>query len=155
MKLEQIVMYCDGSCLGNGKDGANGGWAATFVDEKNVKTTISGNARNTTNNRMELTAVIKGLEELENSTKVKIYTDSAYVVNAFEQKWIEKWQQNGWVNSKKRPVENKDLWLKLIDLTKQHTVLFYKVKGHNGNELNELCDATARKRALELNFDEV
>ena len=104
---------------------------------------MSGIMEETTNNQMELTAVIEGLKALKEPCKVTVYSDSAYVVNAFNQDWITGWINNNWRNSKKDPVANKELWEELIALTKKHTVEFIKVKGHAGNKYNEICDKLA------------
>ena len=108
------------------------------------KKEISGGKDNTTNNVMELTAVIEGLKLLKFPCKVKLYSDSAYVVNAFNQKWIYGWLKNGWKNASKEPVKNKELWQELYELTKIHEVEFIKVKGHADNEYNNRCDELAR-----------
>ena len=119
-----------------------GGWGAILM-YNDAKKEISGGESQTTNNRMELTAVIKGLEALKEECNVDIYSDSAYVVNAFLQDWITNWQNNGW-KSKKGMVLNIDLWQRLIELTKKHNVTWHKVKGHADNEFNNRCDALAR-----------
>lgn len=108
-----------------------------------VKKELSGGERDTTNNRMELMAVIEGLAALKRPCKVDVYSDSAYVVNAFSQNWIEKWIRNGWKNSAKAEVANSDLWMRLIELTNTHKVTFHKVKGHAENEFNNRCDELA------------
>ncbi len=99
---------------------------------------------NTTNNIMEITAVIEGLKMLKFECEVEIYSDSAYVVNAFNNHWIEGWIKKNWINSSKEPVKNKELWQELYTLTKQHKVKFIKVKGHSDNEYNNRCDELAR-----------
>lgn len=137
--MKNITLYTDGACSGNpGK----GGWGAILM-YNDAKKEISGGESQTTNNRMELTAVIKGLEALKEECNVDIYSDSAYVVNAFLQDWITNWQNNGW-KSKKGMVLNIDLWQRLIELTKKHNVTWHKVKGHADNEFNNRCDALAR-----------
>ncbi len=137
--MKNITLYTDGACSGNpGK----GGWGAILM-YNDAKKEISGGESKTTNNRMELTAVIKGLEALKEECNVDIYSDSAYVVNAFLQDWITNWQNNGW-KSKKGMVLNIDLWQRLIELTKKHNVTWHKVKGHADNEFNNRCDALAR-----------
>ena len=137
--MKNITLYTDGACSGNpGK----GGWGA-ILTYNDAKKEISGGESQTTNNRMELTAVIKGLEALKEECNVDIYSDSAYVVNAFLQDWITNWQNNGW-KSKKGMVLNIDLWQRLIELTKKHNVTWHKVKGHADNEFNNRCDALAR-----------
>ena len=111
---------------------------------KENKKEIFGNKENTTNNVMELTAVIEGLKLLKFPCEVDLYSDSAYVVNAFDKGWIYGWLKNNWVNSSKEPVKNKELWQELYNLTKVHKVNFIKVKGHADNEFNNRCDELAR-----------
>ena len=137
--MKNITLYTDGACSGNPGKGA---WGAILM-YNDAKKEISGGESQTTNNRMELTAVIKGLEALKEECNVDIYSDSAYVVNAFLQDWITNWQNNGW-KSKKGMVLNIDLWQRLIELTKKHNVTWHKVKGHADNEFNNRCDALAR-----------
>lgn len=138
--MEEVVIYTDGACSGNP---GSGGWGSILMYKENKKE-ISGNKENTTNNVMELTAVIEGLKLLKFPCKVKLYSDSAYVVNAFEQKWIYGWIKKGWVSSSKEPVKNRELWEELYNLTKIHEVDFIKVKGHSDNEYNNRCDELAR-----------
>ena len=138
--MEEVTIYTDGACSGNP---GPGGWGAMLMYKGNKKE-ISGGKENTTNNVMELTAVIEGLKLLKFPCKVKLYSDSAYVVNAFIQKWIYGWIKNGWKNSSKEPVKNKELWQELYELTKTHEVEFIKVKGHADNEYNNRCDELAR-----------
>ena len=138
--MEEVTIYTDGACSGNP---GPGGWGAMLMYKGNKKE-ISGGKENTTNNVMELTAVIEGLKLLKFPCKVKLYSDSAYVVNAFIQKWIYGWIKNGWKNSSKEPVKNKELWQELYELTKTHEVEFIKVKGHADNEFNNRCDELAR-----------
>ena len=137
--ISEVTIYTDGACSGNP---GPGGWAAILM-AGGAKKEMSGGERDTTNNRMELMAVIEGLKALKRPCKVDIYSDSAYVVNAFEQNWIGKWVKNGWKNSAKAEVANSDLWKELIDLTSMHNVTFHKVKGHADNEFNNRCDALA------------
>ena len=108
---------------------------------------ISGGERTTTNNRMELMAAIQALEALKEPVRVRLHTDSAYIVNCFHQGWHERWQRNGWRNSKKEPVENRDLWERILGLTKRHHVEFVKVKGHSNDKWNNRCDELARAAA--------
>ena len=138
--MEKVVIYTDGACSGNP---GPGGWG-TILMYKNVKKEISGYMENTTNNIMEITAVIEGLKLLKYECEVEIYSDSAYVVNAFNNHWIEGWRKKNWINSSKEPVKNKELWQDLYNLTKQHNVKFIKVKGHSDNEYNNRCDELAR-----------
>ena len=120
-----------------------GGWG-TILMYKGVEKEISGGMKQTTNNIMEITAVIEGLKMLKYKCEVEIYSDSAYVVNAFNNKWIYGWIKNNWINSSKEPVKNKELWQELYNLTKQHEVKFIKVKGHSDNKYNNRCDELAR-----------
>ncbi len=138
-ELTKVTIYTDGACSGNP---GPGGWGA-ILSASGVSREISGGEAHTTNNRMELMAVIKSLELLTRPCDVDLYSDSAYVVNAFNQHWIEGWQKRGWVNSAKDPVANKDLWEQLINLTEVHKVKFIKVKGHADNEFNNRCDELA------------
>ncbi|BCU80999.1 MULTISPECIES: ribonuclease HI [Polycladomyces] len=138
--MKEVVIYTDGACSHNP---GPGGWAAVLMYGSRRKE-ISGGEKNTTNNRMELTAAIEALRRLKEPCRVKLYTDSAYMVNCFQQRWYEKWERNGWINSKKEPVENKDLWQRLLALTRHHQVEFLKVKGHSDNEWNNRCDELAR-----------
>ena len=144
--MEEVIIYTDGACSGNP---GPGGWGAILMYKDNKKE-ISGGKIDTTNNIMELTAVIEGLKLLKFSCKVKLYSDSAYVVNGFNQKWIYGWIKNGWKNASKEPVKNKELWQELYDLTKIHEVEFIKVKGHADNEYNNRCDELARNAIKEL-----
>lgn len=137
---KDVIIYTDGACSGNP---GPGGWG-TILMYKDSKKEISGYNKDTTNNVMEITAVIEGLKLLKEPCNVQIYSDSAYVVNAFNQHWIEGWIKKNWQNSKKEPVKNKELWLELYALVKQHEVKFIKVKGHSDNEFNNRCDELAR-----------
>jgi len=138
--MEKVVIYTDGACSGNP---GPGGWGAILM-YKGVKKEISGGSKQTTNNIMELTAVIEGLKMLKFPCEVDLYSDSAYVVNAFEQKWIFGWLKKNWKTASGYPVKNKELWEELYGLTKIHTVNFIKVKGHSDNEYNNRCDELAR-----------
>lgn len=138
--MKDIVLYTDGACSGNpGK----GGWAAILQYAGHEKV-LSGGEVETTNNRMELMAVIKGLEALKEACHVEIFSDSAYVVNAFLQGWIDSWTANNWKTSSKKAVLNVDLWQRLLRLLEKHEVSWNKVKGHADNELNNRCDKLAR-----------
>ncbi len=139
--MEEVIIYTDGACSGNP---GPGGWGSILMCKGNVKE-ISGGLKNTTNNIMELTAVVEALKLLKYKCNVKLYSDSAYVVNAFNQKWIYGWMKNGWKNSNKEPVKNKEIWEELYSLTKIHNVEFIKVKGHADNEYNNRCDEMARE----------
>ena len=120
-----------------------GGWG-TILMWKDNKKELSGGVKVTTNNIMEITAVIEGLKTLKFECEVEIYSDSAYVVNAFNNHWIENWKKNNWKTASKEPVKNKELWEELYALTKKHKVTFIKVKGHSDNEYNNRCDELAR-----------
>ena len=120
-----------------------GGWGTILMYKETIKE-ISGYMPNTTNNIMEMTAVIEGLKMLKYKCQVEIYSDSSYVVNAFNNFWIQGWIKNNWINSSKEPVKNKELWQELYGLTKKHDVKFIKVKGHSDNEYNNRCDELAR-----------
>ena len=137
--MKEVTIYTDGACSGNP---GPGGWAAILI-YNNIKKEISGGSPQTTNNIMEMTAIIEGLKMLKEKCKVNIYSDSAYVINAFHDNWIDGWIKKGWVNSKKEPVKNKDLWEELIALNNKHDVTFNKVKGHSTDELNNRCDEIA------------
>ena len=143
---KEVIIYTDGACSGNP---GPGGWG-TILMYKDTKKEISGGNPDTTNNIMEITAVIEGLKLLKEPCKVQVYSDSAYVVNAFNQHWIENWIKKNWQNSKKEPVKNKELWLELYALVKQHEVEFIKVKGHSDNEFNNRCDELARNAILNI-----
>jgi ribonuclease HI len=137
-----ITIYTDGACLGNpGK----GGWAAILL-YKNHSKEISGNQAYTTNNRMELTAVIEALKTLNKPSNIIIYTDSTYVKDGITS-WLTKWQQNNWQTSKKQPVKNIDLWQELNSQSQNHQINWQWVKAHNGNQYNEIVDKLARKSA--------
>ena len=137
--MKEVTIYTDGACSGNP---GPGGWAAILI-YNNIKKEISGGSAQTTNNIMEMTAIIEGLKMLKEKCKVNIYSDSAYVINAFHDNWIDGWIKKGWVNSKKEPVKNKELWEELIALNNKHDITFYKVKGHSTDELNNRCDELA------------
>ena len=136
---KKITIYTDGACSGNpGK----GGWAAVIIDDKNEKT-ISGSEPLTTNNRMELSAVINALREV-GSAELDIYTDSKYVKNGIES-WIKNWKINGWMTAAKQPVKNKDLWLELDTLVSEKAIGWKWVKGHSNDHYNTIVDEAARK----------
>ena len=138
--MEDVTIYTDGACSGNP---GPGGWGAILM-YKDYKKEISGAKKNTTNNVMELTAVIEALKLLKYPCNVKLYSDSAYVVNAFLQNWVKNWQKNNWKTTDKKDVKNKELWQELIELTNIHNIEFIKVKGHSDNEFNNRCDEMAR-----------
>lgn len=134
------VLYTDGACSGNpGK----GGYGGIYIKPNGQAEEFSGGDDDTTNNRMEIMAVIIGLEKTEENSRVKVYSDSAYVVNAFNQNWLANWKKNGWLTAGGGEVLNVDLWKELSDLVDKRDVEFVKVKGHADNTLNNRCDALA------------
>lgn len=137
--MEEITIYTDGPCSGNP---GPGGWGAILM-MGDVRKEISGGSENTTNNIMELSAVIEALKLLKRPCKVNVFSDSAYVVNAFNQKWIYGWIKKNWRTAGGDSVKNKELWQELYSLTKVHDVTFNKVKGHADNEFNNRCDEMA------------
>ena len=137
--MEEITIYTDGACSGNP---GPGGWGAILM-MGDVRKEISGGSENTTNNIMELSAVIEALKLLKRPCKVNVFSDSAYVVNAFNQKWIYGWIKKNWITAGGDSVKNKELWQELYSLTKVHDVTFNKVKGHADNEFNNRCDEMA------------
>jgi len=144
--MEKVVIYTDGACSGNP---GPGGWAAVLM-YKDKKKEISGGQKDTTNNIMELTAVVEGLKLLKFPCEVELYSDSAYVVNAFNQGWIYNWAKKNWKTAGNEPVKNMEIWQELYSLTKTHKVQFIKVKGHSDNEYNNRCDELARNEILKL-----
>lgn len=138
--MKEVELYTDGACSGNP---GPGGWGVILKFNGHQKE-LSGFAAETTNQRMELTAAIQGLEALKVPCRVKLYSDSAYLINAFRQGWLEKWQANGWLNAQKKPVENQDLWRQLIELNRVHQIDWEKVAGHQDNISNNRCDELAR-----------
>lgn len=144
--MEKVVIYTDGACSGNP---GPGGWG-TILMYKDAKKEISGGSVETTNNIMELTAVIEGLKKLKYPCEVEIYSDSAYVVNAFNQGWIYNWVKKNWKTADGKPVKNKEIWQELYNLTKTHKVTFIKVKGHADNEYNNRCDELAKNAIVTI-----
>lgn len=138
--MKTIEIYTDGACSGNPGPGGYG----VVLLYKGKRKELSEGFRLTTNNRMEILAVIKGLEALKEPCEVKLYSDSKYVVDAVLKGWAEKWKQNGWYRNKKEKAQNTDLWERLLKLLKIHTVTFIWVKGHADNVENERCDVLAR-----------
>ena len=137
--MKEVIIYTDGACSGNP---GMGGWGAVLI-YKNTQKQISGFEKSTTNNRMELSAIINALKQLKEKCVVTVHTDSAYISNAFLNNWVENWQNNGWRTADKKQIQNQDLWKELIDLCNVHDVKFVKVKGHSDDELNNLCDKLA------------
>lgn len=144
--MKKVDLYTDGACSGN--PGA-GGYGAILI-YRGIEKEISGGEHSTTNNRMEIFAVIAGLRCLKESCDVTIYSDSAYTVNAFNEGWIQGWKTNGWKKADGKPVLNADLWLELLSLMEPHEIRFVKVKGHADNEYNNRCDALARAAIKKL-----
>lgn len=136
---KHVDLYTDGACSGNPGKGGYGG----ILIYKNKEKEYSGYNANTTNNRMEITAVIEGLKLLKESVDIDIYSDSAYTVNAFLEGWIDNWQANNWRTAGKKPVQNIELWQELLSLIAKHNVTWHKVKGHADNEYNNRCDKLA------------
>ncbi len=137
--MKEITIFTDGACSGN--PGA-GGWG-TILDYKGKRKELSGGAAQTTNNRMELTAVIEGLKALKEPCRVTVITDSKYVANGINLGWAEFWKSHGWRKSDKKPALNPDLWDELLKLVEKHEVVFYWIKGHAGHSENERCDELA------------
>jgi ribonuclease HI len=134
-------IYTDGACTGNP---GPGGWGAVIFDQDDKQKNISGSEKNTTNNRMELLAAIMSLKKIKSNSEVIIFTDSTYVKNGITE-WMKNWKKNGWKNSNKKPVKNKDLWVKLDKLCEANNVSWKWVKGHSTNKFNNLADELATK----------
>ena len=144
--MKKVTLFTDGAWSGNpGK----GGWAAILQSEGREKV-LSGGEAQTTNNRMELMGVISGLEALKYPCEVDIYSDSAYVVNAFLQDWISYWLMSGWKTKGKKDVQNVELWKRLLENCAKHKITWHKVKGHADNELNNRCDMLARSEIQKI-----
>ena len=137
--MKQVTIYTDGACSGNP---GPGGWGAILI-YRGKKLEISGYEAHTTNNRMELTAPIEALTRLKEPCEVDVYSDSAYLTNAFLKDWVGGWLRHNWVKSDKKPVENRDLWETLLKLREVHRIRWHKVRGHADNPLNNRCDELA------------
>lgn len=137
---KEVIIYTDGAYRGNP---GPGGWAAVLLYNEHEKE-IAGREDNTTNQRMEMTAALQGLKALKEPCRVRLHSDSAYLVNAFNRGWLDRWQKNGWQTSKKEPVENQDLWNELLRLAGYHRVEWIKVKGHSDDTLNNRADRLAQ-----------
>lgn len=146
--MPPLVIHTDGACLGNP---GPGGYAAVWEADDGPRE-LSGGRRLTTNNRMELLAAIVALEALAEPTKVVLVTDSRYVHDAIEKRWLAGWQKRGWVNAEKKPVKNQDLWRRIIPLLARHSVSFRWVRGHTGHADNERCDVLAKQAANSRNL---
>lgn len=143
--MKTIVIYTDGACSGNP---GPGGYGAVLLYQGHRKE-ISGAYDNTTNQKMELQAAICALNALKEPCHVQLYSDSAYLINAFTKGWLTKWQKNGWLNAQKKPVENQDLWQQLLALAEKHEIEWHKVPGHADNAENNRCDELARAAIME------
>jgi ribonuclease HI len=139
--MKDVDIYTDGACSGNP---GPGGWGAVLLYNGHLKE-ISGFEKHTTNQRMEIKAAVEALKSLREPCRVRLHSDSAYLVNAFEQNWFAGWDRNGWLTSKKTPVVNQDLWQEILALSRHHQVRWVKVKGHSDNEWNNRCDFLARQ----------
>ena len=137
--MKQVTIYTDGACSGNP---GPGGWGA-ILKYKEIERELSGGEAATTNNRMELTAVIRALEALREPCAVDLWSDSKYVIDALEKGWARSWRARGWVKSDKKPALNPDLWGALLELTERHEMRYHWVKGHAENPDNNRCDALA------------
>ena len=137
--LKEVTIYTDGACSGNP---GPGGYGVVLLYQGHRKE-LSAGFKDTTNNRMEILAAIKGLESLKEKCRVTLYTDSQYLVHAMETNWAQKWRANGWMRNKKEPALNADLWARLLKLCEFHEIKFVWVKGHAGNPENERCDQLA------------
>ena len=140
--MKQVELFTDGACKGNP---GPGGWGALLRLGKHEKE-LSGGDPDTTNNRMEMTAAIRGLGALIEPCAVDLYTDSKYLIDGIT-RWVHGWKRNGWVNASKKPVRNAELWHELIELTERHQVTWHWVKGHNGHPENERVDRLASEAA--------
>lgn len=138
-----VIIYCDGACLGNP---GPGGYAAILMAHPQKEKVVAGHEPLTTNNRMELKAAIYGLRALKRTCRVKVFSDSQYVVKGMNE-WIKGWQKNDFKNAKKQSVANADLWMELLEAANNHKVTWQWVRGHAGNELNERVDEIAREQA--------
>ncbi len=144
--MKHVHLYTDGSCLGNP---GRGGWGCILrLVKTEQEKEFSGGYAKTTNNRMEIMAVLEGLRQLKEPCLVEVFSDSQYVCNAIQKKWLAGWRKNNWVKADKKPVKNKDLWEALWPLLIQHQVTFHWVRGHAGHAENERCDVLAKDAAM-------
>ena len=152
--MKTVTIHTDGSCLGNP---GPGGWAAVLAcdgAQGKVRREMSGGFARTTNNRMEILAVLEALGALKEPCEVELYTDSQYVAKAIRDRWLEGWLRNNWLTSAKKPVKNQDLWKRMPELLSRHDVHFHWLKGHRGNPENERCDTLARAQACRKDLPE-
>jgi len=145
--LKQVELYTDGACSGNP---GPGGWGAILI-YKGTEKELSGGENGTTNNRMELTAVIEGLSALKESCIVELYSDSKYVIDGLSKGWAVSWRKNGWKKADKKPALNPDLWERLLSLTEKHQMRYHWVKGHAENPYNNRCDELAVAESKKFN----
>lgn len=148
MPLKHVTIYTDGAASGNPGPGGYG----VILEFQGKRKELSGGYRRTTNNRMELLAAVVGLEALKERCEVTLYTDSAYLVNALNEGWAQRWRAHGWMRNKNEPALNPDLWERLLRLCEQHEVHFVGVKGHAGHPENERCDQLAQEAARGINL---
>mgnify|MGYP004615024373 CR=1 FL=1 len=141
--MKNVNIYTDGACRGNP---GPGGWGA-ILEYNGVFKELSGGEKSTTNNRMELTAVIRALSQLKEKCTVDLYSDSKYVIDALNLGWAASWQKNGWKKSDKSPAQNPDLWEELLNLAGKHVMIYHWIKGHAGHIYNEKCDKLATEQA--------
>ena len=140
----KYIIYTDGACSGNP---GPGGWGAVIFNQDNNQKNISGKENDTTNNRMELMAPIMSLKKIEPNSEITIYTDSTYVKNGITE-WIKRWKKNEWKGANKKPIKNKDLWIKLDNLCKNKKIIWKWVKGHSNNKYNNLADELATQAII-------
>ena len=145
--MKTVTLYTDGACSGNP---GPGGWGA-ILEFQGVEKELSGGESSTTNNRMELTAVIEGLSALKEPCVVELYSDSKYVIDGLSKGWAVSWRKNGWRKADKKPALNPDLWEKLLDLVEIHQLHYHWVKGHAENEKNNRCDQLAVEQSKKYN----
>ena len=138
--MKKVTIYTDGACSFNP---GPGGWGCVLL-YNNIEKSFSGFEKETTNNRMEMQAVIEALSRLKEHCEIDLYSDSAYIVNAFQNNWIDSWQKKNWKTSDNKEVKNIDLWLKILELSSKHKINWFKVKGHADNVYNNKCDTLAR-----------
>ena len=150
MERKQVTIYTDGACLGNPGPGGYGA-VLLYWSHRNE---LSGGYRLTTNNRMEIRAALVALEALKEPSQVTLYSDSQYLVNAMSQGWAERWQANGWKRNKRDDAVNPDLWEKMLEVCRRHTVEFRWVRGHSGFKENERCDRLAVAAAKKSDLPE-
>ncbi len=143
---EVVYLFTDGACSGNP---GPGGWAA-ILKYKDHTRELSGGEKDTTNNRMELRAIIEGLETLKKPCEVVVYTDSKYISDAINKGWLAGWKRMGWKRPKNKPLKNVDMWKKLASLLERHEVRFVWIKGHSGHRENERCDALAKREIIRI-----